>query len=154
VNQVSIESDSGFFEIGRFSYKYSHSFCEKDRKSFDKISDEKIVEKFDGNDGGKVSSSVFDVDGEETGFLDQPYSYDSDLSEDDFENLTECDSLAEISAVGVLSYDYEMDTVDTLNLADQINSYASDFWEFVSIIGDSILFKRPKYTSSGFQFTL
>jgi hypothetical protein len=68
-----------------------------------------------------VSSSVFDADDENDGF-----------------------SGAEISADGVLSYDYEMDTVDTLNLVDQINAYASDLWEFVSIIGDCIVFKRPK----------
>ena len=150
---MSIESDSEFFEIGRFSCKYRPSF------------------------GEGVSSSVFDVDDEKAGVSGQPDScsglsedegefeelkddfdsdwndFDSDLDLD-FEDLAEPPSAAEFSDIGVLSYDYEMDTVDTLNLVDQINAYTSDFWEFVSIAGDFILFKRPKYASSNHPFAL
>ena len=44
----------------------------------------------------------------------------------------------------LLPYDFETDTVDKLNLDKQIESYAANFWEFVSIVGDTILFKRPR----------
>ncbi|MCL2141688.1 MAG: hypothetical protein FWH46_02250 [Methanimicrococcus sp.] len=126
---MSIESDSEFFEIGEFSDKYKNFF------------------------GERVPSSVFDNDFDDDRAGDyQPYFYGSDLPEDDFdfEDKDENEDFAanpfkETSAVGILSYDYEMDTVDTLNLVDQINAYASDFWECIAVVGDSILFKKPKY---------
>ena len=131
---MSVESDSKFFEIGRL---------------------------LDDRFGGQIPAFVFDVDEANDCFLEQPYSYGSDLSKDDFErddfdfeDLAAHGPSTEVSAVGVLSYDYEMDTVDTLHLADQINAYASDFWEFDSVVGDMIVFKRPKSMSSALSFAL
>ena len=44
----------------------------------------------------------------------------------------------------LLPYDFETDIVDKLNLDKQIESYAANLWEFVSIVGDTILFKKPR----------
>lgn len=82
---------------------------------------------------GPIPASSFDK--EET-----EYSDDTDREDNDFE----WGSNEQPASESLLPYDYEMDTVDALNLDEQIASYAADFWEFVSIIGDTILFKRPK----------
>jgi hypothetical protein len=72
---------------------------------------------------------------------------DIDL-DDDFENgFDRCQFRTNASAPeneSWISYEFEMDTIDTFNPDAQIKSYAADFWELVSIIGDKILFKRPK----------
>ncbi|MDV0447760.1 hypothetical protein MsAg5_16740 [Methanosarcinaceae archaeon Ag5] len=43
----------------------------------------------------------------------------------------------------LLDFEYEMDAVDELNIVDQIESYAAQGWQFASICGEFIIFKRP-----------
>ena len=64
---------------------------------------------------------------------------DIDL-EDNFENVS-----FRSENESILPYEFEMDTIDVFNPDAQIKAYAADFWELVSIIGDKILFKRPRY---------
>jgi hypothetical protein len=145
---MSIESESEFFEIfeiNRFR-KYGTSFGEGVSSSAFGIDDDEADVLGQPDSCNSLSEDESDFYFESLIGTDMDFDVDSDVDFDvDFENLTGNDSVAGSFPVGVLSYDYEMDTVDTLNLVDQINAYTSDFWEFVSIIGDLILFKRPKY---------
>ncbi|WNY26539.1 hypothetical protein [Methanolapillus ohkumae] len=43
----------------------------------------------------------------------------------------------------LLDYEYEMDVVDELDLVSQINTYAAQGWQFASVCGEFIIFKRP-----------
>ena len=70
-------------------------------------------------------------------FHKDPDYDDEEFKEFEFKENSDYDSL--------LPYDFETDTVDKLNLDKQIESYAANLWEFVSIVGDTILFKRPRY---------
>ena len=67
------------------------------------------------------------------------------LKDIDFEENHSVNVLKDSENEGLIPYEFEMDTIDVLNPDAQIKSYAANFWELASIIGDQILFKRPKY---------
>jgi len=135
---MSIESESEFFNAFKIGGVYHRSHLNYG------ISDAEIQTE------GLEYSDWNGCDYEDL-FDDSLYS-DCELTEslkNDFENDFE-KSPFEINAFdsekeSLIPYEFEMDTIDVFNPDAQIKAYAADFWELVSIIGDKILFKRPKY---------
>ena len=140
---MSIESESEFFNAFKIGGAYRRNHLNYG------ISDAEIqtrgLEYSDWN--GCDYEDLFDdslyFDSEMTELLK-----DIDL-EDDFENRFDGNHFKtnafDSEKESLIPYEFEMDTIDVFNPDAQIKAYAADFWELVSILGDKILFKRPKY---------
>jgi hypothetical protein len=141
---MSIESESEFFNAFKIGGIYRRNYLNYS------ISDAEIQTE------GLEYSDWNGCDYEDL-FDDSPYS-DSEMAESlkdvDFKDIDFEDDFEkspfEINAFdseneSLIPYEFEMDTIDVFNPDAQIKSYAADFWELVSITGDKILFKRPKY---------
>lgn len=136
---MSIESDSEFFEVFKIGGVY--------HRKYDGLSDEADAF-YNGTEyadwKGTGDDSEFGLSAnEEDGELIR-FAKDFDFADDDFctGTVSERDGEGE----SLLPYDYEMDIADPLHLDEQIRAYADDLWEFVSVVGETILFKRPKQT--------
>ena len=139
---MSIESESEFFNAFKIGGVYRQSHLNYG------LSDAEIqMEGLEYSDwNGFDHEDLFDFD---------PLYSDSEVTEslkDDFENDFEYSfeknyykkNTFDSEKESWISYEIEMDTIDTFNPDAQIKAYAADFWELVSIIGDKIFFKRPK----------
>jgi len=141
---MSIESDSEFFEVFKIGGAYH-------RKHYSLYNETGTFYGDMGYAGRESFTDDFDFDNR--AFCDTAKIEDCELIEfvgdvDFDDNNFSFDSTRPEKDIGSsLSYDYEMDVADAQNLDEQIKSYVADLWEFVSIIGDRILFRRLKGTS-------
>ncbi|MCL2550277.1 MAG: hypothetical protein FWE78_05060 [Methanimicrococcus sp.] len=161
---MSIESDTEFFEVIKigavydrkhyslynetYNKTYNETYNETGffyggmeyagRKSFSGLNDD-----CDFDDVSKAADAAGDELIEFVGDVDFDDNFGDNFGDNDFS------SSAKMSGTDIgspLQYDYEMDVADAQNLDEQIKSYVADLWELVSIIGDRILFRRPKIT--------
>ena len=135
---MSIESDSGFFEVFKIGGVYH-------RKHYSLYSE---TDFFCGGMeyagwGSFIDDCDFDDAAKITGDELLEFVGDVDFDDNDFTDSTK---RPETGIGSSLQYDYEMDVTDVQNLDEQIKSYVANLWELVSIIGDRILFRRPKGT--------
>ena len=135
---MSIESDSEFFEVFKIGgvYHKKHYSLYNETGTFSGGLEYAGRERFEDRDFDEAAKIGDDELIEFVGDADADFD-DNDFSSD----LTK---RYETDIGSPLQYDYEMDVVDVFNLDEQIKSYVADLWELVSIIGDKILFRRPK----------